>query len=319
VFNSSTIDISDKVSKKALLAGALALLVALVGASKAKAEIVDDYARVSDDLTIHYRSTGSGPLTIIFVPGWTMSTEVFEHELAHLEDSKEVRAVAYDPRAQGLSTLTIEGHYYEQRARDLDALMSKLNIDKAVLVGWSAGGGDVLEYLRLFGSTKIAGLILLDTMPKTRTTDLTKEWAWFGTKDEGDQDRSMAAFSYDVMIDRHKFNLEFARWMLDDASPANVQFVENMSNRTPNSIAALLNTSYWFTDDTETVEALDGKMPMLYYTRQESNKLATQWTKEHTPHAEVISFGKHMMFWEHPEKFNAALDAFLLKVESPSH
>ncbi|MBO0663192.1 alpha/beta hydrolase [Jiella sp. MQZ9-1] len=298
-----------------LLAGAIAVFMAVASMCTAKAEIVDGYAKISDDLTIHYQSTGSGPVAVIFVPGWTMTTKVFEHQMTHLEDSKAVRAVTYDPRAQGLSSLTIEGHYYAQHARDLNALMAKLKINKAVLVGWSAGGGDVLEYLRLFGSSKVAGLILLDTSPKSRTTDYTKDWAWFGTKDEGDQDGFLKTFSYDVMIDRQKLDREFAEWMLDDPSPANIRFVEDMSNHTPNSIAALLNTSYWFLDDAKTVKALDGNIPLLYFTRQEWNKLATQWAKKNTPHAEVISFGKHLSFWEHPEKFNAALDDFLRKVK----
>lgn len=298
----------------ALRLAASAAVVA-AGISAAQAEIRDDYVKVSDDLTIHYQETGTGKIALIFVPGWTMSTKFYEHQLSHFEDSKDFRAISYDPRSQGSSSQTIEGHYYEQHARDLDAFLQKVKADRFVLIGWSAGGGDVLEYVRVFGASKLAGLVLLDTSPKVRTTDYTKEWAWFGTKDEGDQDGFMRAFSFDVMVDRKKTNEGFAQWMLDDPTPEKIRLVEEVSNHTPNSVAALLNTSYWFLDNVQQVKDLNGKVPLLYFTRAEWNQLATDWAKQNTPAATVVSFGKHLSFWEHPEKFNAALDEFLKQVK----
>lgn len=164
----------------------------------------------------------SGDISVVFVPGWTMSTDVFERQLMHFKDSKDFTAISYDPRAQGLSSIAIEGHYYEQHARDLNAFLNKLNAKRIVLVGWSSGGGDVLEYVRLFGSGKLAGLVLVDTPPKAKSTDNTTEWTWFGTKDEGDQGGYLRFFSYDVMLDRKKVDTDFATWMLEDASQENI-------------------------------------------------------------------------------------------------
>lgn len=293
----------------------LGLLILLTGATAAAAATVDDYVKVSDDLTIHYQTAGSGDIAIIFVPGWTMSTKVFEHQLEHFDTSKTFKAISYDPRGQGLSSQTVEGHFYEQHARDLDGFMKALKLNRVVLVGWSAGSGDVLEYVRLFGQEKLAGLVLLDSSPKVRAQDFTKEWAWFGTKDEGDQDGFMRAFSYTVMVDRKQTNADFAAWMLDDPTPEKVRMIAEISLHTPNSIAALLNTSFWFLDNTQQVRDLNGKVPLLYFTRQEWHDLAADWAAKNTPSAKVVSFGKHMSFWEHPEKFNAALDDFLTSVK----
>ncbi len=297
--------------------GQSAAILASLLASHAplRAESLDDFVKVSEDLTIHYRSEGSGDVTIVFVPGWTMSTDVFERQLTHFKDSKDFRAVSYDPRAQGLSSITIEGHYYEQHARDLHAFLSKLEAKRTVLVGWSSGGGDVLEYVRLFGSDNLAGFVLVDTAPKVKTTDNTAEWAWFGTRDEGDQDGFLRFFSYEVMRDRKKINTDFATWMLEDASPANIRFVEKITNRTPDSIAALLNSSYWYLDNTQQVKDLNGKVPLLYVTREEWKGLATKWAEKNTPAAKVVSFGKHMMFWEHADRFNSVLDEYLSSIK----
>jgi len=239
----------------------------ILGAMSVKAEVIDGYAKISDDLTIHYQTAGTGKIAIVFIPGWTMSTKVFEHQLSHFENSSEFTAISYDPRAQGLSSMTVGGHYYEQRARDLNALLDHLKIERFVLVPWSAGGGDALEYLRVFGDEKAAGLLLLDTAPKVRTTDYTKEWAWYGTKDEGDQDGYFRLWSYDLLVNRDKFNDEFIQWMLEDPSAKNTRFVKDITNRTPDSIGALINTSYWFLDNTKQVEALNGVVPLLFVTR----------------------------------------------------
>jgi pimeloyl-ACP methyl ester carboxylesterase len=115
---------------------------------------------------MRYRTAGRGSTTVIFVPGWTMSCEVFAHQLAHFADSSDYRALSYDPRAQGRSTQTANGHYYEQHARDLRALITALELSRVVLVGWSAGGVEVLEYLRLYGHNDVAGVVILDIPPR---------------------------------------------------------------------------------------------------------------------------------------------------------
>ena len=75
--------------------------------------------KVSDQLTIHYETAGSGPTTILFVPGWAMSTKVFEHQLAAFKDSKDYTFVTYDPRGQGQSSKTQQGHYYQQHGMSI--------------------------------------------------------------------------------------------------------------------------------------------------------------------------------------------------------
>ncbi len=62
--------------------------------------MVDAYVEIEDELSIHYEAAGDGDLAVVFVPGWTMTTRVFEHQLAHFASSGRCRAVAYDPRGQ---------------------------------------------------------------------------------------------------------------------------------------------------------------------------------------------------------------------------
>jgi hypothetical protein len=52
-------------------------------------------------------------------------------------------------------------------------------------------------------------------------------------------------------------------------------------------------------------------VPLTYVVREEWRDLATAWASANTPAAEVVAFGKNMMFWERHEEFNGVLDRFL--------
>ena len=58
---------------------------------------------VADGVEIAYAERGSG-LPLVLVPGWTMSGEVFEHQLTELASS--FRVITFDPRSHGRSTVT---------------------------------------------------------------------------------------------------------------------------------------------------------------------------------------------------------------------
>lgn len=64
--------------------------IALLGLIVGRAE--GDEIRIDDTLTMHYVQSGRGETTIIFIPGWMMSTDVFEHQLAHFDGSTKYRA-----------------------------------------------------------------------------------------------------------------------------------------------------------------------------------------------------------------------------------
>src|SRR5574341_603719 len=74
------------------------------------------FVTTGDGVRLHYRESGSGP-AILFVPGWTMPAEIWEPQIEHF--SKRWRVVAMDPRSQGESSQTTEGHYPERRAQDI--------------------------------------------------------------------------------------------------------------------------------------------------------------------------------------------------------
>jgi pimeloyl-ACP methyl ester carboxylesterase len=280
---------------------------------KANPAIQYGYLKISDSFTIHYEESGDGNTPIIFIPGWTMSTKVFIRQLEHFADSKRFRAITYDPRGQGLSTKTMEGHTYQQHGRDLKAVMDKLNLSNVVLAGWSAGVLDQFAYINQFGADNLKAVIIIDGTPRTASkfgSDV--DWVW-NYIDDRDGFRQWLTFG--PLEDRPALNMEFAKWMLEDHSPENLAWVDGISSQTPNAFAALLNETQAYLDYSKDLVTLEGKLPLLYVVREEWQGVAEKWAHKNTPSAKVVAMGKHLMFWERFAAFNEVLSSFLEEVQ----
>ncbi|MBW1756594.1 MAG: alpha/beta hydrolase, partial [Deltaproteobacteria bacterium] len=84
--------------------------------------------------SIYYVDEGKGT-PILFVPGWTMTSEVFAKQQAAF--AKTHRVIVLDPRGQGRSSKNGSQYTYIQQGNDIDKLIQHLGVDKFVLVGWS--------------------------------------------------------------------------------------------------------------------------------------------------------------------------------------
>ena len=271
-----------------------------------------DEIKLNDNLTIHYEQTGSGDTTIIFIPGWMMSTDVFVHQLEHFKDSTNYRALAYDPRGQGKSSKPVEGHTYQQHARDLAQLIEKLGLEKIILAGWSYGVTEQLAYLNQFGADKLKAMVMIDTGPDV-TGATRDEWVWYLNDDS---DGYARWFTEGIIEDRENVITEFGKWMLEDPTPENLDWVSKIANNSSSSVAAIQNATGFYLDYTEDLVALEGKMPLLYVVREEVKDVADKWIKSNTPTATAVYMGKHLMFWERADEFNQVLDQFLSDIDS---
>ena len=290
----------------------LKLLTIILGFGLISNSVLAEEVKIDEDLTIHYEQAGSGDTTIIFIPGWMMSTEVFIHQLAYFKDSTKYRALTYDPRGQGQSTKTVEGHTYQQHARDLAQLIEKLGLSKVILAGWSYGVTEQLSYLNQFGADKIKGMIMIDTGPNI-TGATRDEWVWYLNDDS---DGYARWYTEGIIEDRDNTVAAFGEWMLENPTPENLAWVTKIASNTSSSVASIQNATGFYLDYSEDLIALEGKIPLLYVVRDEMKEVADKWIKSNTPSATAVYMGKHLMFWERPDEFNAVLDKFLTDMDS---
>lgn len=135
------------------------VLLPLGAAAQKTPQTKSGFVTTPDGVRIHYLEAGKGP-ALLFVPGWTMPADIWEQQITYF--SRTHRVVAMDPRSQGLSSQTTEGHYPEARARDIKAVVDQLKLAPVVLVGWSMGVMEAVGYVDQFGNDTLAGLVLVD-------------------------------------------------------------------------------------------------------------------------------------------------------------
>lgn len=103
--------------------------------------------------------------TIIFLHGWTMNGSAFDQQIELLGD--EFQCFAPDLPGHGSSAhLTAS---IDASADFLRDLINNNGLNDVLLVGWSMGAAIAWNYLRRFGSTKVAGLITVDMSQRSST------------------------------------------------------------------------------------------------------------------------------------------------------
>lgn len=265
--------------------------------------------KVSNDLTVHCEFAGRGPIPIIFIPGWSMSSVVFERQFDHFASSTEFAAISYDPRGQGRSSKPLEGHFYGQRGRDLAQLIDTLGLGEVILAGWSYGVLDMLAYVREFGTARIRAAVVIDGAPRGLGADPAREWVW-----ESPEQHIKGNSVLRTLEDRDSVNRELARWCLESTDEKQLHWLEAIIDQTPDTVAALINEAAIYSDYDAELHELCRERPTLMICREEWRAVVTAWIETHAVPAQYEFFGKHMMFWDRAPQFNARLDRFLSEV-----
>src|SRR4051794_33680762 len=92
-----------------------------------------------DGVEIFYRAWGPGQ-PIVFSHGWPLSADDWDVQLLFFLQHG-YRVIAHDRRGHGRSTQTGDGHDMDHYADDLAALTTHLDLQDAIHVGHSTGGG----------------------------------------------------------------------------------------------------------------------------------------------------------------------------------
>ncbi len=116
-----------------------------------------------DGTQIYYKDWGAGPV-VVFSHGWPLNSDSWESQMMYLA-SNGFRCVAHDRRGHGRSTQSWEGNDMDTYADDLSTLIEKLHLKEAVLVGFSAGGGEVARYVGRHGTKRVAQVALISAVP----------------------------------------------------------------------------------------------------------------------------------------------------------
>lgn len=282
---------------------------------------VEDLVEVDDGVRLRVLSRGEGR-PLVFVPGWTATADFFAHQMAGL--AEDHRVVAYDPRGHGGSDKPMAGNSFARRGADLDALLDRLDLRDAVLVGWAFGVLDVLACLGDHGYDRVAGVVLMDEPPKVWIDpDAPHAWGEATLASDG-----IVAFLRGVVEARREFWTDYAAFMIDInpesgsdiegddvAEDPDVSRIVELGMQCPDVVAVATMADGLTSDYSDVAVAASEVMPVLVMARQDWAAGAEQWCTEHVPRAQFDRMPTHMGFATHPDRVNARLRQFAESVD----
>jgi non-heme chloroperoxidase len=266
----------------------------------------------SAPIEIYYEDHGSGQ-PVVLVHGYPLDSSSWEKQSAVLLDAGK-RVITYDRRGFGKSDKPTTGHDYDTYAADLSALVSALDLQDAVLVGFSMGTGEVARYLSRYGSHRVAKAVFIGPLqPFMLKTEDNPSGGMSQTDVDGMLDTIKAdryAFFTGFLQNFYNADENLGTRISEEALRNSWQLATNISPYT--SVWAVAT---WFTDWRADIDEIDVPTLIMHGTGDVNVPIdiTSRVLAKMLPSATYIEIegAPHGMLWTHGEEINKALLDFL--------
>jgi pimeloyl-ACP methyl ester carboxylesterase len=117
-----------------------------------------EYIEVEPNVRLHITDAGDGR-PIVLIHGWPLSDEMYEYQYNELIN-KNFRVIGITLRGFGKSDKPYGDYNYDIHALDIKKVLNELNIEDAVLVGFSMGGAIAVRFVAAYDGAHISKLAL---------------------------------------------------------------------------------------------------------------------------------------------------------------
>ncbi len=253
------------------------------------------------DIKTHYLDAGSGDRTLIFIPGWTTTAEVWKEQIPYFS-ARGFRVIALDPRSHGKSSKTEDGNTYRQQAADLHEFLQRLQIKDYILIGWAAGATAIMEYAASPETQRPEKVVFVNASPACLKLDD------FPGSMKRDEARDLF---FDFQEDREKATEKLIRGMFKANQPEYlIKDLIKSSRETPIGAAVALLFDFFTGDRRPALDRID--VPTLLITTPDYRAVG-EYMQSKIPRSslKLIEETGTAVFMEKPQAFNQALESFL--------
>jgi len=275
------------------------IVLLIMATRSAAAETTRRFLQTSDGVKLSFLEAGQNfagkkPLIVALVPGWSMPATIWRHQIQAF--SRRYHTLAFDPRGQGESEVPAAGYTAERRATDINDLLGPFS--NVLLVGWSLGAVESLQYVHMFGSERLAGLVLVDS--SVGEEPAPRAGGDFKQRLREDRDKALGEFVRAIFATRRS-----GQELAELISAAKRMALEDS--------LALLDYPFARTHWRNITRAFD--KPLLYTVTPQFEAQAAN-LKKNRPRTQVEVFKKagHALFVDEPERFNALVDYLAKKL-----
>lgn len=265
----------------------------------------------SASIDLYYEDHGTGK-PVVLIHGFPLSGHSWEKQVPVLLKAGH-RVITYDRRGFGDSSQPTVGYDYDTFAQDLHALMTKLDLRDAALVGFSMGTGEVTRYLGTYGSERVSKAVLLAPLQPFLLKTADNPEGVDGSVFEGIEQAIIAdrpSYLSAFLAQFYNVDVLGGTRITDDAVRLSWQVAAGAS-----ATATLVCVSSWLTDFRADLTKFD--VPTLVVQGDQDRILPIDSTGRRLPKlikgAQLVEIagGPHAIGWTHAEEVNHALINFL--------
>ena len=267
------------------------------------------FFKTNDGVSLYYTVRGEGK-PLLMVQGWTFTAKLWEKNAEEI--AKYCRVICMDNRGHGESEKVMHSHSIARYAMDVKNLLDELDLQEVTVLGSSMGASILWSYLQLFGNYRVAKLICVDQSPcQYNDTD----WKW-GQNSCYDVE-SFIRICDRIIYDPRGAAEDMARGVLyQEASPEQIKMIADEICKCPGPVRIKIMRDHTNLDWRDFIPHIT--LPALVMAARKGTVFPWQgcaWAGEHIPGAETLFFEEsgHMIYWDEPEKFNAAVAEFVCR------
>ena len=260
------------------------------------------FVEVEKGVNYYYEDRGEGQ-PIVFVHGWGMSGMVWERQAVDLSD--RYRIITLDCRGCGKSDKPGHGYTIAELSKDLYHFLNALQLKDVVLVGWSAGGSIVIDYVTRYGDRVVKAVSVGGAVPRYTATD-----------------------GFDIGAPQQAFQETMTAMKTNRATLlrgiCDACFHHDIGTPTKEWLFSIFMEQSWFAERTmEDLGKIDLRdklpninIPVAFFHGLHDQVVPyalSEYSAKQVPGAKLVTFeeSSHTPFMEETQKFNDELEAFI--------